>query len=478
MSSKSRTVAIVDTNVFMGADKAPFKELRNTDIVIPMMVILELEKHRGDEGGPGWAARVVLHYIEKLRTDFGGHSLIEGAESYNGNTVTIDPDHKDVDKVMDLLHTQDKDGDLEILSVAFNIQEEERRKGKSARDVILYTNDLPMRIKADAFLSLKVSPWGSDVSRQFTGTADIDLTAEDVTEKEVTADMIRSRLDDTDSKAGHLLVRARLEKDIAPVPFILEGDEVTCMCDHTEKIGRIVAKGAEQSAAIRYLKDDSITAVSLGGTAGAGKSFLALAAAMEAVNPQSRKEPKGGYERILVFRPMYEVGQQKVGFLPGDLEEKMRPWAQAIWDNVRKIDHLRNGGSGAAERKKRRAEERQDGAVKRMTIEEMHPEIEVSPITWIRGRTIENSFIIVDDAQSLERPLLLDILTRLGESSRIVFTFDMDQQDNPNPHMSPGTSISSVIDDLMDDPSFAHIDFTVSRRGRMAQKAAVLLSRK
>ena len=199
---------------------------------------------------------------------------------------------------------------------------------------------------------------------------------------------------------------------------------------------------------------------------------------MEAVNPQSRKEPKGGYERILVFRPMYEVGQQKVGFLPGDLEEKMRPWAQAIWDNVRKIDHLRNGCSGAAERKRRRAEERQDGQMKGMSIEEMHPEIEVSPITWIRGRTIENSFIIVDDAQSLERPLLLDILTRLGESSRIVFTFDMDQQDNPNPHMSPGTSISSVIDDLMDDPSFAHIDFKVSRRGRMAQKAAILLSRK
>ena len=261
MPSKSRTVAIVDTNVFMGADKAPFQELKDTDIVIPMMVILELERHRGDEGGPGWAARVVLHYIEKLRTDFGGGSLIDGAESYNGNTVTIDPDHKNVDKVMERLHTQDRDGDLEILSVAFNIQEEEKRKGRESRDVILYTNDLPMRIKADAFLGLKVSPWGSDVSRQFTGTAEIDLTAENVTEKEVTAGMIRSRLDDTDSRAGHLLVRARLERDIAPVTFILEGDDVTCMCDHMEKIGRVVAKDAEQSAAIRYLKDDSITAV-------------------------------------------------------------------------------------------------------------------------------------------------------------------------------------------------------------------------
>ena len=482
MSRKSRDVAVINTDVFMGAGTEPFTQLKDTDIVIPYIVLNELQKHRSMNDGAGWAARAVLHYIEDLRLHHGGKRLLEGVPSSNGNTVRLEHDHKDTHEVRSKLYISGPDDDdTIILSVAFNLQNV-LNEYPSARRLTLYTNDLIMRIKADSALGIATKAWGSDRDKPFTGIASADLSDMGLTEETVTASAPREHIDKEDSDASHLLVRATLDGNVAPMPFMLSSGSVQCLCSgKPDHIGRIYAANDEQAAAMRYLKDDSITVVSLGGIAGAGKTLLALAQGMESVS-ESRRARK--YDRILVFRPMYEVGQQKVGFLPGDLDEKMRPWSQAIWDDVEKIDS--KGMSGAAERKQRRREKdkepaadsaRRDGG-RPLSVEDMHPEITISPISWIRGRTIERSFIIVDDAQSLERPLLLDILTRLGESSRIVFTFDMDQQDNPNPHMSPGTSITSVINDFMTDEAFAHIDFTESRRSPIAQKAAGLLRKK
>lgn len=482
MSRKSRDVAVINTDVFMGAGTEPFTQLKDTDIVIPYIVLNELQKHRSMNDGAGWAARAVLHYIEDLRLRHGGKRLLEGVPSSNGNTVRLEHDHKDTHEVRSKLYLSGPDGDdTIILSVAFNLQNVLNEDHSDSR-LTLYTNDLIMRIKADSALGIDTKAWGSDRDKPFTGIASADLSDMGLTEETVTASALREHIDRDDSDASHLLVRATLDGSVAPMPFMLSGGSVQCLCsEKPDHIGRIYAANDEQAAAMKYLKDDSITVVSLGGIAGAGKTLLALAQGMESVS-ESRRARK--YDRILVFRPMYEVGQQKVGFLPGDLDEKMRPWSQAIWDDVEKIDS--KGMSGAAERKQRRREKdketaadpaRRDGG-RPLSVEDMHPEITISPISWIRGRTIERSFIIVDDAQSLERPLLLDILTRLGESSRIVFTFDMDQQDNPNPHMSPGTSITSVINDFMTDSAFAHIDFTESRRSPIAQKAAGLLRKK
>lgn len=478
MPRKSRDIAVINTDVFMGAGIEPFTQLKNTDIIIPYIVLNALQNHRSKDDSAGWAARAVLHYIEDLRLRHGGKKLLDGVPSSNGNTIRLEHDHRDTHDVKQMLfrtNAPDTD-DIVMLSVAFNLQKI-LKDGK----VTLYTNDLIMRIQADSTLGIATQAWGSDRSKPFTGITSVDLSGMGLTEETVTASALRDHVGDEDSKASHLLVRATLDKDVAPMPFVLSGGSVQCLCSEKDHIGRIYAANDEQAAAMKYLADDSITVVSLGGVAGAGKTLLALAQGMESVSEPRRARK---YDRILVFRPMYEVGQQKVGFLPGDLDEKMRPWSQAIWDDVEKIDS--KGMSGAAERKQRRREKdreasadpaRRDGG-RPVSVEDMHPEITVSPISWIRGRTIERSFIIVDDAQSLERPLLLDILTRLGESSRIVFTFDMDQQDNPNPHMSPGTSITSVINDFMTDGAFAHIDFTESRRSPIAQKAAGLLRKK
>ena len=221
--------------------------------------------------------------------------------------------------------------------------------------------------------------------------------------------------------------------------------------------------------------------VSLGGVAGSGKSILALAAGMTQVDA-------GRYERIMVFRSMVEVAQQEVGFLPGDLDAKMAPWAQAIWDNVDQIDR-KNGKtktpkhSAANQRDPNSRKLRQstnstptEVATELQEAQQRHLEdISVQPVTYLRGRTFVNTFVIVDDAQSLDRTTLLDIISRLGRGSKIVFTYDMAQQDNP--YISNSTSILSVVNNLLGEDVFAHIDFTKSERSRLAQLAADLLAK-
>lgn len=217
-----------------------------------------------------------------------------------------------------------------------------------------------------------------------------------------------------------------------------------------------------------YLSDRNIQVVSLGGVAGAGKSFLALAEGFREVKAKK-------VDKIIVFRSMYELGQQKVGFLPGDLDDKIEPWAQAVWDNISKIDRMtsskkkqQQGGNGA------------DGGALGFSIESSKKkhefDVEISPISFLRGRTLDDAFIIVDDAQSLDRVTLLDILARLGKNTRIVFTFDINQNDNP--YISESTSILQLINDLRGNRMFAHIDFTISERSSLAQLASRLLEMK
>ena len=206
----------------------------------------------------------------------------------------------------------------------------------------------------------------------------------------------------------------------------------------------IRGRSAQQRVALDLLLDEEIGIVSLGGSAGTGKSALALCAGLEAVME------RGQHKRIVVFRPLYAVGGQDLGFLPGSENEKMNPWAQAVFDTL-------------------------EGVVSDNIIEEVVSRdlLEVLPLTHIRGRSLNDSFVIVDEAQSLERNVLLTVLSRLGRNSRVVLTHDVAQRDNLRVGRHDG--IQAVIEKLKGNPLFAHMTLTRSERSQIAELVTSLL---
>jgi PhoH-like ATPase len=205
-------------------------------------------------------------------------------------------------------------------------------------------------------------------------------------------------------------------------------------------------RSAEQRLAIDMLLDPSMGIISLGGSAGTGKSALALCAGLEAVLERQQ------HKKIIVFRPLYAVGGQELGYLPGDKDEKMNPWGQAIFDTLGALvsDNVMN--------------EVVDRGI-----------LEVLPLTHIRGRSLHDAFVIVDEAQSLERNVLLTVLSRIGQNSRVILTHDVAQRDNLRVGRHDG--IASVIESLKGQPLFGHITLTRSERSAIAALVTDLLER-
>jgi PhoH-like ATPase len=203
-------------------------------------------------------------------------------------------------------------------------------------------------------------------------------------------------------------------------------------------------RSAEQRIAIDLLLDPEIGIVSMGGRAGTGKSALALCAGLEAVLERHQ------HRKVLVFRPLYAVGGQDLGYLPGTEAEKMNPWAQAVFDTL-----------GAL--------------VSQEVVEEVLDRgmLEVLPLTHVRGRSLHDAFVIVDEAQSLERNVLLTVLSRIGQNSRVVLTHDVAQRDNLRVGRFDG--VASVIEALKGHPLFAHVTLTRSERSPVAALVTELL---
>ena len=206
----------------------------------------------------------------------------------------------------------------------------------------------------------------------------------------------------------------------------------------------IHGRSAEQRIALDLLLDNEIGIISLGGRAGTGKSALALCAGLEAVLERRL------HKKIVVFRPLYPVGGQELGYLPGSEGEKMSPWAQAVFDTL-----------GAL--------------VSQQVIEEVLDRglIEVLPLTHIRGRSLHDSFVIVDEAQSLERGVLLTVLSRIGQGSRVVLTHDVAQRDNLRVGRHDG--VVAVVESLKGHPLFAHVTLTRSERSQIAALVTEML---
>ena len=418
---------VLDTSVLLSDPRAIFK-FKEQEVVIPIIVINELEKKRHDPE-IGYYARQALRHLDDLRIE---HERLDfPMEVGDGGLLRVELNH--IDQTTLPKGFQLGDNDSRILAVAFNLASE-------GRDVTLVTKDLPLRVKASA-LGMAADEYRNDnaVDSGWTGIAELALSADEMSDlyetdvikhRDVAQMPINTGLVIT-SERGHAL--GRVEK----------GGKVKLVRGDRDVFG-VHGRSAEQRLAIDVLLDPEIGIVSLGGRAGTGKSAMALLAALEMVLERRQ------HKKIIVFRPIFAVGGQELGYLPGSESEKMNPWGQAIFDTLgplvskEVIDHIVDRGL-----------------------------LEILPLTHIRGRSLHDAFVIVDEAQSLERNTLLTVLSRIGQNAKVVLTHDVAQRDNLRVGRHDG--VAAVIESLKNHDLFAHITLQRSERSAIAALVTDLL---
>ncbi|HIW90661.1 MAG TPA: PhoH family protein [Candidatus Corynebacterium avicola] len=428
---------VVDTSVLL-SDPWALLKFAEHNVVLPIVVINELEGKR-QHPELGWFARQALGLLEDFRRTSG--RLDEEIEvTPEGGTLRVELNHIDDSVLPAGLRDRPTDGtdnDRRILATAINLRSE-------GHHVTLVTKDVPLRVKAgsvgldaDEYRAQDVVLTGYEgmVSADVTGDVIDELFAEGAVDG-------AGAVEDVMDLPVHCGVQLSAGSQSALARVAQHG--VLRQVSPDQEAFGLRGRSARQRVALDLLLDEDVGIVSLGGSAGTGKSALALCAGLEAVLE------RGSHRRIVVFRPLYAVGGQDLGYLPGDENEKMNPWTQAVYDTL-------------------------DGLVSENVLDEIDDRglLEVLPLTHIRGRSLNDSFVIVDEAQSLERNVLLTVLSRMGRNSRVVLTHDVAQRDNLRVGRHDG--IQAVIEKLKGNPLFAHVTLTRSERSAIAELVTNLL---
>ncbi|SDY00121.1 PhoH-like ATPase [Micromonospora pattaloongensis] len=419
---------VLDTSVLL-SDPAAFHRFAEHEVVLPLVVISELEGKR-HHPELGWFARQALRVLDELRVKHGRLDQPVPANDLGG-TLRVELNHAD-DGALPPGFRNDSN-DTRILSVALNLAAE-------GRDVTLVSKDMPLRVKA-ASVGLTADEYrhGQASDATWTGMAELALGEEQMTQL-YGGDALD--LDEAAAMPCHTGLVLHSPRGSA-LGRVLPDKTVRLVRGDREAFG-LRGRSAEQRVALDLLLDESIGIVSLGGRAGTGKSALALCAGLEAVMERRR------HKKVIVFRPLYAVGGQELGYLPGSEAEKMSPWAQAVFDTLGAVVH----------------ENVMDEVIARGMLE-------VLPLTHIRGRSLHDAFVIVDEAQSLERNVLLTVLSRIGQGSRVVLTHDVAQRDNLRVGRHDG--VTAVIEALKGHALFAHVTLTRSERSPIAEVVTDLL---
>jgi PhoH-like ATPase len=419
---------VVDTSVLLSDPHAVLRFAEH-EVVLPVVVITELEGKR-HHPELGYFARQALRLLDDLRVQHG--TLSEPVPvGERGGTVRVELNHTDAGSLPSGFRLGDND--TRILAVAANLAAE-------GDDVTVVSKDLPMRVKASA-VGLDAQEYRAElaVDTGWTGMAQLDVDDQEMSSLYETGRLEHPAALDLPchtgltvfGPSGSALGRVTADGSVA----LVRGDR--------DAFG-LHGRSAEQRIALDLLLDPDVGIVSLGGRAGTGKSALALCAGLESV--MERRQ----HRKVIVFRPLYAVGGQELGYLPGSENDKMGPWAQAVFDTL-----------GAV--------------VSKEVVEEIldRDMLEVLPLTHIRGRSLHDAFVIVDEAQSLERNVLLTVLSRIGQSSRVVLTHDVAQRDNLRVGRHDG--IAAVIEALKGNPLFAHMTLHRSERSPIAALVTELL---
>jgi len=423
----ARRTYVLDTSVLL-ADPAAVTRFAEHEVVLPVVVISELEAKRAHPE-LGYFARQALRLLDDLRSRHGRLDAPLPVGD-NGGTVRVELNHTDAGVLPPGFRLGDNDS--RILAVARNLAAE-------GASVVLVSKDLPLRVKA-ASVGLDAEEYRFEqVDSGWTGMSELEVGSTELDALYAGESAVLPAAADLPCHTGLVLLSERS----SALGRVQPDKSVRLVRGDREAFG-LHGRSAEQRIALELLLDPDIGIVSLGGRAGTGKSALALCAGLEAV--MERRQ----HRKVVVFRPLYAVGGQELGYLPGSESEKMAPWAQAVFDTL-----------GAL--------------VSEAVVDEIVDRgmLEVLPLTHIRGRSLHDSFVIVDEAQSLERGVLLTVLSRIGAGSRVVLTHDVAQRDNLRVGRHDG--VAAVIEALKGHPLFAHVTLSRSERSPIAALVTEML---
>ena len=420
MAEKVHTY-VLDTSVLL-SDPGALLRFAEHHVVMPLIVVSELEGKR-NHPELGFTARKALHILDDFRSDYDRlDQPIPVGDA--GGTLRVELNHIDASTMP--VGFDRTENDTRILAVARNLSAE-------GCDVVVVTKDVPMRVKASA-LGLHAEEYLAElaVDSGFTGMSELGLDDEQMNEFYDSGSVVTEDVSDEVVNTGVVITSPRG----SGLGRVRSGNRVSMVRGDRDIFG-VHGRSAEQRIAIDMLLDDALGIVSMGGRAGTGKSALALMAGLQKVLEENK------HSKIMVFRPLYAVGGQNLGYLPGSEGEKMNPWAEAVFDTLSAL-------------------------VSKNVIDEVVNRgiLEVLPLTHIRGRSLHDAFVIVDEAQSLERNVLLTVLSRIGMNSKVVLTHDVAQRDNLRVGRHDG--VAAVIEKLKGHELFAHVTLTRSERSEIA----------
>lgn len=430
---------VLDTCVLLADPQSPLR-FDEHDVVLPLVVVEELDRKKTRMDEVGANARAAIRLLEELGASRDG-GLREAVNLPTGGSLRIELNGITSERLP--LALDPLTPDHRILATCLNLDD--------AGETVLVTKDAALRIKG-AQLGVPVQDYRADtvpVEELHSGLIE-HLTDADTIDR--LYDEGKLEIEGLEALVNEFVVlksgesRSALARVIQAEPSTV----VERMPTHVRAFG-VEPKNVRQTVALHQLLDPDVPAVSVMGMAGTGKTFLSLAAALEQVLEQGR------YRRVSVYRPLVAVGRQEVGFLPGDLNEKLTPWMAAVHDNLYALfsDAGVDGARGAIEELVERGE------------------LEMAAVTYLRGRSITGEFVIIDEAQNLELSTLKVILTRISRDSKVVFCGDLSQVDNP--YISPFGGMAALIEKFKGTPLFAHVSLERSVRSPLAEMAATVL---
>ncbi len=427
-NGEARRTYVVDTSVLLSDPRAMIR-FKEHEVVLPVVVVSELEGKR-HHPELGYFARTALRMLDDLRIEHGrlDAPVPIGDE---GGSLRVELNHTGADVLPAGFRLGDND--TRILAVARNLADE-------GYLVTVVSKDLPMRVKASA-VGLDAQEYRAEMAVEsgWTGFTELEVSADDLNRLYEAGRLESAEAAELPCHTGLKLLSPRG----SGLGRVGADKQVRLVRGDRDAFG-LHGRSAEQRIALDLLLDPDIGIVSLGGRAGTGKSALALCAGLEAVMERR------AHRKVVVFRPLYAVGGQDLGYLPGSESDKMNPWAQAVFDTLgalvssEVVDEILDRGM-----------------------------LEVLPLTHIRGRSLHDAFVIVDEAQSLERNVLLTVLSRIGQNSKVVLTHDVAQRDNLRVGRHDG--VAAVIETLKGHPLFAHMTLTRSERSPIAALVTDLL---
>ena len=436
-----KKIYLFDTNVLLTSADSIFS-YKDNDIIIPLKVIEEIDKHKKRQDGVGVNARTTIRILDELRAKGNLYQGIKidkgkGILSIRGYDVFDLPDDFDL-----------TNADNQIIGTAIT----ETKKLKK-RELIVVTRDINMRVKCDAlqlptedFVTEKVVSNVDELYNGFTKHLVDDQIIDRIYNKEEI--FLEKEEINLSPQQFVMLVSNQNEKKTALTKFTNYNLPIKTVSDYKDGIWNLRPRNKEQSFAMNLLMNPDIPIVTMTGKAGCGKTLLAIASGLEQIMEERNKR----YKKLVVSRPVQPVGKD-IGFLPGTLEEKMSPWLMPIQDN---LEFLLGDN--------------------KETIELLYENgtIEIEALTYIRGRSISNAFIIIDEAQNLTVHELKTIITRVGEGTKIILTGDIEQIDNVYLD-SVSNGLSYAIEKFKDHELAGHISLKKGERSKVATLAAKIL---